>query len=266
MKSIPFFEEKEDIRRRIMLKGKTAVITGCLKGIGYQTVETFASQGADIFACAQYHTEEYEVSLSELSKKYGVEIIPVYFDLLVDEQIKQAVMSIRKYKKPINILVNIAGYTKDSLFQMTRAEEIEKIMKINFVSQMVFSQYIVKLMINGKCGGSIVNISSISGIDGSVGQLSYSASKAALLAASKVMAEELAEQKIRVNTIAPGFIDTDMYHGVPEELLKKKIERTKLKRMGKAEEVSNAIAFLASDLASHITGQTIRIDGGKGII
>lgn len=248
-----------------MLVGKTAVITGCLKGIGRSTLEIFAKNGASVFACAQYPTEEFEEYCTGLSQEYEGEIIPVYFDLCKDEEIKQAALFIRKQKKPIDILVNIAGYTKDALFSMVSMEDIQKTFKVNFFSQIVFSQYIVKMMIRNKKGGVIINTSSISGIDGSVGQLSYSSSKAALIAATKVMAEELGEHQIRVNAIAPGFIDTDMYNDVPKEILDRKVAKTKLKHMGKPEDVAETILYLASDASRHITGQIVRIDGGKGI-
>ncbi len=248
-----------------MLTGKTAIITGCLKGIGRSTLDVFAKNGASVFACAQYQTEEFEDYCTRLNQESEGEIIPTYFDLSRDEEIKEAAMFIRKQKRPADILVNIAGYTKDARFQMVSMEDMQKTFKINFFSQIAFTQYIVKMMIRNKKGGAIINTSSISGIDGSIGQLSYSASKAALIAATKVMAEELGEHLIRVNAIAPGFIDTDMYNDVPKEILDRKIAKTKLKHMGRPEDVAETILYLASDASRHITGQIIRIDGGKGI-
>ncbi len=248
------------------MKGKTAVITGCLKGIGRSTLDLFASAGADVFACAQFPTDEFEAHCKALCEQYGVEVIPVYFDLCNEEEIKKAIMQIRKAKKSIDALVNIAGYTKDARFQMVNMENLEKTFQINYFSQIILSQYIVKLMARNANGGSIVNTSSISGIDGSIGQLAYAGSKAALISATKVMAMELAGNKIRVNAIAPGYINTDMYLDVPEELIQQKISNTKLKRMGRPEEVADLILFLASDESSHITGQVFRIDGGKGTI
>lgn len=249
-----------------MLKGKNIIVTGCLKGIGRKTLDLMAQNNANVFACAQFQTEEFEAYTKKLSDDYGVEIIPLYFDLTKEDEIKDAVMQIRKTKKNIDALVNIAGYTKDALFQMVSMNDMQTIFQINFFSQIIFSQYIVKLMLRSGSPGSIVNISSISGLDGSVGQLAYSSSKAALAAATKVMAQELGKNGIRVNAVAPGFIDTDMYSSVPAEIIQGKVARTKLKRMGQPEEVAEVIKFLVSDQARHITGQIVRIDGGKGYI
>lgn len=250
----------------MLLKGKTAVVTGCLKGIGRSTLDLFAKEGADIFACAQFQTEEFESHINELNGEYGVQVVPLYFDLCNDDEIKNSVKEIRKTKKQIDVLVNIAGYTKDARFQMVTMENMEKTFRINYFSQIIFSQYIVKMMLRSGMGGSIINTSSISGIDGSIGQLAYAGSKAAIISATKVMAEELGSNRIRVNAIAPGYIDTDMYREVPECLIKAKIQNTKLKRMGRPEEVAETILFLASDESTHITGQVFRIDGGKGIV
>jgi 3-oxoacyl-[acyl-carrier protein] reductase len=246
-----------------MLKGKTAVITGCLSGIGRATLDAFAANGADIFACAQRETDEYTSHIDNLSSEHGVCIYPVYFDMASGAEIKDAAMEIRKRKLPVNTLVNIAGINRDALFLMTSEEDMRATFQVNFFSQIIFSQYIVKLMLRGD-GGSIINTSSISALDGNEGQLAYASSKAALIAATKTMSAELGRNGIRVNAIAPGVIGTAMVAAMPERAANAKIERSDLKRIGKPEEVANAIAFLASDLSSHITGQTLRIDGGIG--
>ena len=149
----------------MMLSGKTAIITGCLKGIGRCTLDVFAMNGVSVFACAQFYDKEFEEHCKQLEEKYNVQIIPIYFDLCDDAEMKDAVMEIKKKGLPIDILVNIAGYTKDALFQMVSMDDMQRTFKINFFSQIVFSQYIVKLMLRGKKGGTIINTSSISGID-----------------------------------------------------------------------------------------------------
>lgn len=244
-----------------MLTGKTAVVTGCLQGIGRSTMNTFAQNGANVFACAYKQTEEFEQHCKDLSEENGVRVIPVYFDMSNNEDIKDAAKIIMKEKLPIDILVNIAGITRDALFSMVTMDQLHETFQVNFFSQIIFSQYMVKLMLkNGK--GSIINTSSISGIDGNEGQLAYSASKAALIAATKTMARELGEKNIRVNAIAPGVIMTPMTNGLNEEVINKQLKRSKLKRQGAPEEVADLIMFLASDMSSHITGQVLRVDGG----
>ena len=248
----------------MLLQGKNAVITGCLQGIGKATLEIFAQNGANVFACVQKESTEYSEYISTLSEKNNVEIIPVYFDLLDEQAIKNGVSVIQKTKKPIDILVNVAGVAFDALFHMVTMEQLKKTFEINFFSQIYFTQYITKLMLKNPNGGSVVNISSISALDGNPGQLSYSSSKAALIAASKTMSAELAPKGIRVNAIAPGVIDTAMTANLPEEAMNRQMARSDLKRLGLPEEVAGAILYLASDMSKYVTGQVIRVDGGIG--
>lgn len=245
----------------MLLNGKNAVITGCLQGIGKATLETFAKNGANVWACAFAPNDEFELFCDRLSEENNVWIKPVYFDLLDHEQIKAGLKLISSDKIPVHILVNIAGMTKDALFHMIPMEQMRLIFEVNFFSQMYLTQYITKLMVRQKTG-SVINISSISGLDGSYGQLSYSASKAALIGATKTLSAELAEKGVRVNAIAPGVIATDMNRIVPENIINKHIQNMSIKRLGTADEVGKAIMFLASDLSSYVTGQIIRIDGG----
>ncbi|GLY62464.1 3-oxoacyl-ACP reductase [Pectobacterium brasiliense] len=245
----------------MLLTGKNAVITGCLQGIGKATLEAFAREGANIFACCQTEDPIFIQSITELSEKYHVNIVPVYFDLLDDEAIKQGAVLIQKSKKPIDILVNVAGVTQDAFFPMITQEQMKKTFAINFFSQMYFTQFITKLMLRNK-KGSIVNISSISALEGNPGQLAYGASKAAMIAATKTLSAELAAQGIRVNAVAPGVIDTAMTSGLPQSVMDRQLARCSLERLGSAQEVANVILYLASDAASYVTGQVLRIDGG----
>jgi len=244
-----------------LLKGKTAIITGCLKGIGRATMDLFAQNGADIFACCQFESEEFKHHIEVLSKDTCVLIYPLYFDLCDSEQIKTAIKFIRSAKRNIDVLVNIAGMTQDALFHMTTIDQLKKIFEVNFFSQIMFTQYVTKLMLQNKTG-SVINISSISAIDGNMGQLSYSSSKAAIIGATKTMSIELAPYGIRVNALAPGVIKTDMTANLPIDILDKQLGKIKLKYFGFPLEVASSILFLASDMSSYITGQIIRIDGG----
>jgi 3-oxoacyl-[acyl-carrier protein] reductase len=247
----------------MLLKGKNAVITGCLKGIGNATLELFAQNGANVWACCQYEDPVFESQIKKLAVENNVWIKPLYFDLLDPEQIKSAAHTIRESKQSIDVLVNIAGMTHDALFQMTTMEQMKKVFEVNFFSQMLLTQYITKYMLRQK-SGSVINISSISAIDGNPGQLSYSASKAAIIGATKTLSAELAGSGIRVNALAPGVIKTEMTQGMPPDVLAKLMAKSDLKHMGLPVEVAGVIVFLASDLSSYVTGQVIRVDGGIG--
>jgi 3-oxoacyl-[acyl-carrier protein] reductase len=247
----------------MLLRGKTAVITGCLQGIGRVTLDLFASQGADVFACAQSSTDEFERHCAELSSAVGVKVTPVYFDLADNAAIKQGAATIQKTGAPIDALINIAGINKDALFHMVTLEQLLLTFQINLFSQIVFSQYITRIMLRHK-KGSVVNIASITGIDGNPGQLAYAASKGAVIAATKTMSAELGPHGIRVNAVAPGVVATAMTALVPGEAMSRLVARSDIGRIGEPHEVANVCLYLASDLASFVTGQVIRVDGGIG--
>ncbi|XFA99093.1 SDR family NAD(P)-dependent oxidoreductase [Candidatus Izemoplasma sp. B36] len=244
-----------------MVNNKNIIVTGALSGIGKATIEVLLKHNAKVFACIQFETEQYSDYLLKLNKEFPDKIIPIVMDLNDENSIKEAVKKIRSYKISIDGLLNIAGMTEDAIFQMISLEQMKKIMNINFFAQMKFTQYIVKLMLK-KGFGSIVNVSSISGVDGNEGQTSYSSSKGAIISATKTLSKELASKGIRVNAIAPGTIATRMTDKVPLEILNKQLSKVNLKRIGQAEEVANLLMFLASDFSSYITGQVIRVDGG----
>lgn len=245
-----------------MLKGKNAIITGARRGIGRATVQVFAENGANIWACARREDAVFEADMAGLAEQYGVWIEPVYFDLTDSAQMKQAVKQIQSAKKPVDILVNNAGSVADSTsFTMTSLEKMKEVFDVNFFSQMQLTQYIARFMMRQK-SGSILNLTSIAALDGDPGQLEYVGSKAAMIGATRKLAGELGTAGIRVNAVAPGIIDTDMGNQMESGLMESIIGRTSMKRLGRPSEIANVIAFLASDKASYITGQTIRVDGG----
>lgn len=245
-----------------MVSGKNIVVTGCLQGIGKETLRVLAEHGANVFACAYKQTDEFEAYCKELAEKNNVTIWPVYFDMMDNNSIKEGAKTIQKEKKEIHGLINIAGINKDAFFNMVTYQDMVDTFQVNFFSQIIFSQYIVKLMQRKRIAGSIAFTSSITAFDGNEGQMSYGASKAALVGAMKTMALELGKSGIRVNAVAPGVIKTPMTEALEQEVIDKKVRTMDLPRMGTAEEVADVFMYLMSDLSSHISGQTIRVDGG----
>ena len=245
-----------------MVQNKNIVVTGCLQGIGKETLRVLAEHGANVFACAYKQTDEFEQFFTELAEKNNVTIWPIYFDMMDNNSIKEGAKAIQKEKQEIHGLINIAGINKDAFFNMVTYQDMLDTFQVNFFSQIIFSQYIVKLMQRKKTAGSIVFTSSITAFDGNEAQLSYGASKAALVGAMKTMALELGSSGIRVNAVAPGVIKTPMTEALEQNIIDKKIKTMDMPRMGTAEEVAELFMFLMSDLSSHISGQTIRVDGG----
>lgn len=246
----------------MILKNKNAIITGAAGGIGRATVECFAANGANIWACELRGTEQFEKDMADLAKKYGVWIETVYFDVTDEEQVKASVMKIRSKKCSIDVLANIAGIVVPSTsFPMTDMSKIKKVFEVNFFALTLLTQYVSRLMIRQN-SGSIVNIASIAGIDGDPAQYEYAASKAAVIGGTKKLARELAPNNIRVNAIAPGMIQTEMGAHIEDNLRDSILAKVMMKRMGRPEEIANAIAFVASDMSSYMTGQVIRVDGG----
>jgi 3-oxoacyl-[acyl-carrier protein] reductase len=245
----------------MLLLGKTALITGASQGIGLSTLDLFALEGANILACTLKQEDSFEEHCSDLEKKYNIKIKPFYFDLNNIEETKYVLRDIASQFKEIDILVNVAGMTKDAIFQMVSLHDLRSVFEVNFISQSYLTQFVVKLMMRKKFG-SIVNISSISAIDGNSGQYAYSSSKAAIIGATKTLSKELASYGIRVNCIAPGVIDTDMNKLVPQSKIEENISKMSIKRLGFPSEVAHTIVFLSSDLSNYITGQVLRVDGG----
>lgn len=245
-----------------MVKSKNIVVTGCLQGIGKETLRVLAEHGANVFACAYKQTEEFESFCSELASTNHVSIWPVYFDMMDNASIKVAAKTIQSQKVEIHGLVNIAGINKDAYFNMVTYQDMLDTFQVNFFSQIIFTQYIVKLMQRNKTEGSIAFTSSITALDGNEAQLSYGSSKAALIGAMRTMALELGKTGIRVNAVAPGVIRTPMTDALESAVIEKKVKTMDLPRLGEAEEVANLFMYLMSDLSSHISGQIIRVDGG----
>lgn len=242
---------------------KHAIVTGANRGIGLSIVKEFARDGISVWACMRKKSEEFEKEL-QIMNASALTIEPLYFDITDREAAKSAAMSVYKKAGRIDILVNNAGVSEDSLFFMTSVKKMEEIFNVNFFSPLYFTQVVARLMAR-KSSGSIINIASVSGLQNEIGRIAYGSSKAALIFAGKTLSMEFGQYGIRVNTICPGFIDTDMWNQRREELREQILSETPLHRQGTPEEVAKAALFLANEGASFITGSNLVIDGGRTI-
>lgn len=247
------------MEQRGVLSGKVCLVTGAGKGIGSKTVEVFAQEGAIVYA-----NDVTEGTLDEkalfLSQKYNVAVHPVYFDVTDERAAKAAIMRIKKESKRLDVLVNNAGIMQDAVIGMISKDLVEKVFDVNVYSVISLIQLASRLM-RAQKSGSIINLCSIVGVEGSAGQLVYSASKGAVRAITLAASKELASDNIRVNAVAPGMIDTNLFRSIGSKSIEKNLQNIKMGRLGTPEDVANGILFLASDLSSYITGQIIGIDG-----
>ncbi len=244
----------------MLLKNKLALITGSTRGIGKAIAEAFAKNGANLILNARDKIKS-ETFATELRNKYNVEVFVVLFDVSNYDEVKQGFKEIFKISKKIDVVVNNAGILDDALVGMVTKEQIEKTFSINTFGVLYVSQYAARMMSKNK-EGSIINISSIIGSNGNEGQVVYGGSKAAVIGITKSLAKELASSNVRVNAIAPGFIDTDMTRSITESKYQDRMNSIKMGRIGTPEDIANTAIYLASDLSSYVTGQTIGVDGG----
>lgn len=242
-----------------MLTDKVILITGATKGIGFATAEKLARNGAKVYINGR-DNERLNEAVAALKSK-GLYVEGLCFDVADEEQVKSAFRILFSNEKKLDVLVNNAGILDDALIGMVTKQQIEKTFSINTFSTLYASQYASRLMARVK-GGSIINISSIIGCNGNKGQAVYGGSKAAVIGITKSLSKELALSNIRVNAIAPGFIETDMARSIPKEIFDERVESIAMKRIGSPDDIANVVLFLASDLSSYVTGQIIGVDGG----
>lgn len=243
------------------LEGKNAVTTGCNRGIGKAILERFTSEGANVIACVRNPSDSTKEEMRQVAERNNIQLTIVRMDLSDPESIKSGLKEITSMRLPIHILVNNAGVADFSGLARTKLDSLHHIFQVNYFSAVQITQSLILPMMKAK-GAAIINLASVAGIDGPVGNTSYGASKASLILASKCWSKELATMNIRVNCMAPGFVDTDMNAEISESISEETLKSLPLRRLSKPEEVASVAAFLASDDASYITGQTIRIDGG----
>ena len=242
-----------------LLKGLVAIVTGAGAGIGKATSKLFASEGAVVYALdvkgMQWVTEEgYDDG----------RIIPVELDICHFPAVKEVVMAAKKAYGHIDVLANIAGLISYEMMPMIEYEKFRKMLDVNVVALIHIMSMVSRIMTRQQ-SGSIINMASMVGEKGSRGQLSYAATKGAVIAATKSAAKELAEYKIRVNAIAPGMVGSERFKAVLEEKFAQKINDIPFGRLAEPDEVANLCLFLASNQSQYITGQIIGIDGGAVI-
>lgn len=243
----------------MLLKDKVAIITGGARGIGKEIALTFAREGAKV-AIADINPQTLKEAEKEIAS-CGVEVLTFTVDVTDYTQVEQMVnKTLDKFKK-IDILISNAGITADALLVRMKEEDWDRVLAVNLKGTFNCTKAVSKVMLKQR-SGKILNIASIIGLIGNVGQANYAASKAGVIGLTKSAARELAPRGINVNAIAPGFIQTEMTAALTEEVKSKMLEAIPLKKFGQPHDVARLAAFLASDEAGYITGQVICVDGG----
>lgn len=243
------------------LDNKIAVVTGSARGLGKAIAKSFLQQGATVVITdiAEQSVGSAVEELSSLGEVFGVQM-----DVSNTDSAEAAINAIIEKYGRIDILVNNAGITKDGMMTRMTESEFDSVIAVNLKGTFITTQLVSKYMLKARTG-NIINIASVVGITGNAGQANYSASKAGVIGMTKTCAKEFARRGIRVNAIAPGFIQTDMTH-VLDDSVKEQLQKSiLLGRLGQPEDVANAASFLASDKASYITGQVLVVDGGMVI-
>ena len=239
----------------IDFKNKKILITGATGGIGYSLVDKFNLLGGSILA-----TGTNEDKLNDLKKKYS-EIKTIKFYISKHDEIENLIDKVSAELDGLDILINNAGITIDNLSLRMKKDDWDKVLNINLSSTFYLCKFAIKKMLKNKYG-RIINITSIVGHTGNLGQSNYAASKAGVIGMSKSLAIEYAKKNITINCVSPGFIETKMTDKISEDMKRTLISRIPMSKLGTGLDVSNTVAFLSSDAASYITGETIHVNGG----
>lgn len=243
------------------LSNKVALVTGSARGIGKAIATRLAEEGADLII-ADLNIEDGEKTAKEI-EGLGRKSLAVGCDVSRRDQINGLVEKCLNKFERIDILVNNAGITKDGLFMRMKEEAWDQVLNINLKSVFLMCQEVFLKAMMKQRSGSIINVSSLVGIIGNAGQVNYCAAKAGVIGFTKALSREIASRNVRVNAIAPGFINTDMTKSIAEKYKEEMLKAIPLKRGGEPEEVANLVLFLSSDESSYITGQIMGINGGS---
>ena len=243
-----------------LLEGKTALITGASRGIGKAIALRFANEGCDIAVTNIADDEEFKTTIREI-EAIGVKAKGYVSNAASFEDSQRVINEVVRDFTRIDILINNAGITRDVLLMRMTEDQWDSVIAVNLKSVFNLTRAVVMTMIKQK-SGSIVNMSSVVGVSGNAGQSNYSASKAGIIGFTKSVAKEVGSRNIRCNAIAPGFILTEMTEKLPEDVKNEWAGKIPLKRGGTPEDVANTALYLASDLSSYVTGQTIHVCGG----
>jgi len=242
----------------IDLSGKVALVTGGSRGIGYEIAELLYRHGADV-AVADIDAEGARAAASRLTGKGRS--LGLGGDVSKAEQVEAAMSETESQLGPLDVLVNNAGLTRDGMLVRMNEDDWDLVLNVNLKGAFLATKLVARGMMKRR-SGRIINVASVVGIIGNRGQANYAASKAGLIGFTKAVAKELASRGVLVNAVAPGFIDTEMTRKLPEQARQVLKEQIPLERLGTPADVANAVLFLASDLASYITGQVLVVDGG----
>ena len=242
-----------------ILTGKVALVTGGSRGIGEAIVKKFAAQGADV-AFTYLSSEERAKNVENALKDLGSNAKAYRSDASSYSQAEELINSVLADYGKIDILVNNAGITRDTLMLRMNEEQWDQVIETNLKSVFNLTKHVLRSMLKNR-GGSIINMSSVVGVFGNAGQANYAASKAGIFGFTKSIAKEVGSRNIRCNAVAPGFIETDMTHGLDDKTKESFLAGIPMKRLGQGEEVADVCLFLASDMSSYVSGQTISVCG-----